>query len=111
MQKTYKVAREIRDYVNNHNLYSNHFQNLSDQWNILCVAMDTLEDTCLALQNFEKLGVGNCDGERYLRLYGFLQAIFLQQDAIGELYRIFTKNTLKVIKVASKLESMIFQGP
>jgi hypothetical protein len=53
------------------------------------VALDTAEDAMLALSNYESEGIGSEDGEKYLRLYGFLQAIFLQQDAIRELHRLF----------------------
>ncbi len=40
-------------------------------------------------------GIGSDDGEKYLRLYGFLQAIFLQQDAIRELHQLFAGNFAK----------------
>jgi hypothetical protein len=53
------------------------------------VALDTAEDTMLALSNYEGGDIGSDDGEKYLKLYGFLQAIFLQQDAIRELHRLF----------------------
>jgi len=56
------------------------------------VALDTAEDTMLALSNYERGGIGSDDGEKYLKLYGFLQATFLQQDAIRELYRLFIGN-------------------
>jgi hypothetical protein len=59
-----------------------------DEWNTLCVAMDTLGDTCLALQDYERRGIGVEEGEKYLRLYGMLQAVVIQQDAIGHLWKI-----------------------
>ena len=51
--------------------------------------MDTLEDSCLALGYYEASGIGEEDGEKYLKLYGFLQGVFLQQDSIRQLHRIF----------------------
>jgi hypothetical protein len=56
------------------------------------VALDTAEDTMLALSNYENGRTGSDDGEKYLRLYGFLQAIFLQQDAIKKLHELFVGN-------------------
>lgn len=80
---------QIRDFVNENNLFKRDFRNVLDKWNKLCVAMDTLEDSTEALDYFEKVGVGEEDGEKYLHLYGLLQAIFLQQDSIRNLYSIF----------------------
>src|SRR2546428_5443317 len=40
-------------------------------------------------------GLGSKDGEKYLRLYGFFQAVVLQQDAIRYLYKEFVGRELK----------------
>lgn len=53
------------------------------------VALDTAEDAMLAISNYWSKGIGSNDGEKYLRLYGFLQAVVLQQDAITNLYQLF----------------------
>jgi hypothetical protein len=90
------LEQKIRDFVNNHNLYDKYFKNhFLDEWIILCVSMDILGDTCLALEYYENSGLGDKDGEKYLNLYGLLQAIFLQQDAICQLFQIFMKSNLK----------------
>lgn len=99
MRKIFEIAGKIRDNVNKTNLYE---KNLIDDWNIICVAMDTLEDSCLALLDFESRGVGKNDGEKYLRLYGFFQAIILQQDSIINLYKIFLKKEFDTKKSAWK---------
>jgi hypothetical protein len=49
----------------------------------------------LALSHYEKVGIGSDIGEKYLRLYGFLEAVYLQQDAIKELYTVFVGNFLE----------------
>ena len=69
-----------------------HFRGDMDRVTKAQVALDTAEDAMLALSNYESGGIGSDDGEKYLKLYGFLQAIFLQQDAIRELYRLFVGN-------------------
>jgi len=56
------------------------------------VALDTAEDTMLALSFYVKRGIGRSDGEKYLRLYGFLQAIHLQQDALDRLTIVFLRS-------------------
>ena len=50
--------------------------------------MDTLEDTVLALSHYFAYGLGRSDEERYLRLYGVQQAVYLQQDAIRALVEV-----------------------
>lgn len=81
MNNIQRLASSIRDYVNTYNLYKCYKAN-PDKWNMLCVSMDTLGDTCEALLNFESEGIEGNFGEKYLRLYGILQGVFLQQDAI-----------------------------
>jgi hypothetical protein len=82
MNNIRRLASSIRDYVNTSNLYDKYYKDNPDKWNMLCVSMDTLGDTCEALLNFESEGVEGNFGGKYLRLYGVLQGVFLQQDAI-----------------------------
>jgi hypothetical protein len=65
------------------------------------VALDTAEDTMLALSHYDSEGIGSDDGEKYLRLYGFLQAIFLQQDAIEELCTLFAGNLAEPVDTSA----------
>jgi hypothetical protein len=68
---------------------SDYFNGDDDLLATAHVGLDTAEDAMLALAHYEKEGIGSDDGEKYLRLYGFLQAIFLQQDAIKKLQQLF----------------------
>ena len=95
MRRISALEQKIRHYVNDPNLYDTHFKNDVDQWNALCVAMDTLGDSCLALGHYEASGIGDDYGEKYLKLYGLLQAVFLQQDSIRQLHRTFLENELQ----------------
>ena len=87
MNAILSLVQKIREHVNNCGLSDKCYKGNPDGWNTLCVSMDTLGDTCEALLNFESEGLGDepiegsC-GQKYLRLYGFLQAVFLQQDAV-----------------------------
>ncbi|TKJ32539.1 hypothetical protein CEE39_05300 [bacterium (candidate division B38) B3_B38] len=85
------LANKIRDYVflNYKQVYKNKCKNSPDEWNRYCVSIDTLGDTVEALIHFESKGLGNNDEEKYIKLYGVLQAVFLQQDSIISLYEIF----------------------
>jgi len=80
----YKYTQEIRDFINEprkqFNLLKNH-----KFWNQLCSSLDVIEDSDLAIAAYINSGFGTDDGEKYLRLYGVLQALFLQQDAATNL--------------------------
>lgn len=81
------MERTIRDLINSngHMLYQKYFKRKWVQWNKLCSAMDIVGDTSLAIEWYLSKGMGSSDGEKYLKLYGLLQAIYLQQDAITAL--------------------------
>lgn len=85
---------KIREIINRNGeeFYNKYFRNHRDDWNMLCASMDTLGDTSLATQNFIEKELGQKIGEKYLKLYGLLQAVFLQQDAIKFLFEIIKKN-------------------
>ena len=85
MKHILTLAAKIRDRVNAARLYATKFRHDPDHWNVLCISMDTLEDTALALGEFESAGLGQTDAQKYLTLYGALQAVFLQQDSIRSL--------------------------
>lgn len=95
MRRISTLEQQIRNYVNNANLLERYFESHLDEWYTLCVAMNTLGDTCLSLEYYEASGIGDEYGEKYLKLYGLLQAIFLQQDSIRQIYRIFLGNNLQ----------------
>ncbi len=72
--------------------------NKPEDWGFLCASMDIIEDASLAIDNFRKYGLGGPTkyedyGEKYLRLYGLLNACYLQQDAIQKLCALFSIET------------------
>ena len=78
-----QLRNELVEYTKQYIKYSR------DKFNIFCVCMDTLEDTMSAIEYYFNYGIGSEIGERYIKLYGLLQSIQVQQDAIRELYKIF----------------------
>ncbi len=55
------------------------------RWNQLCSALDTIQQTELAMQAYAASAGLAGTGEHYLALYGLLQAMVLQQDAVCHL--------------------------
>ncbi|MGH7205709.1 MAG: hypothetical protein ACREI2_05825 [Nitrospiraceae bacterium] len=82
------IVQELRHNIEDHRFYKLYFAPDTDKWDKFCVAMDTLEDTELALAHYFNYGLGRSDEERYLRLYGVQQAVYLQQDAIRALVEV-----------------------
>jgi hypothetical protein len=79
-------------------------------WNFICVAMDVVGDASLAIDNFLRFGLDgptryNDTGEKYLRLYGLLSAVYIQQEAVIKLYSLMNCPDPKNIKATfNKLE-------
>lgn len=57
----------------------------SKGWNQLCSALDIIGDTELALTSYRNMVRPTDDGEKYLLVYGLLQTLFVQQNAVRHL--------------------------
>ena len=70
MEKISRHSEKIRAYTYKWNteLYEQVYKSHPDEWHEVCAAMDILDDTCLALEDYEARGLGNSDSEKYLRL-------------------------------------------
>lgn len=78
------------------------FEN-SFNWNVLMNSLYIFEDTELAKASFKRFMLQGPSrhedvGERYLRLYGFLNLIYLQKNSVENLIEIFKVPNLKDIK-------------
>ena len=68
--------------------------NKKEDWNYILASEDILEDSNEAISSFLRFGISgptkyNDLGEKYLRLYGVLNATYLQQQAVLNLYKFF----------------------
>lgn len=95
--------------------FSSHVQSClklskKEDWNYILASEDILEDSNLAIGEFLKFGMSGPTkydklGEKYLRLYGVLNAVYLQQQAILNLYKFFQcENVGKKRDEIAKLE-------
>lgn len=77
---------EIRDLINSSRKQHQLLQD-GTLWHMLCSCMDTIEDTELALESFLNLDTDSSnEGRNYLRIYGALQALIVQQEAVENLH-------------------------
>jgi hypothetical protein len=79
-----EVEQQIRGFINDrrvqHALLQDHAA-----WNLLCCCLDTIGDTELAIDAYNMSSNSRSEGECYLVVYGVLQALFIQQDAVENL--------------------------
>ena len=77
--------------------------NSKNDWNEIIASEDILEDSNEALKSFLRFGLSgptkyNDLGEKYLRLYGVLNAVYQQQQAILHIFKLFNCPNPKLIK-------------
>jgi len=72
-------------------------------YSALCSALDVIGDTELALDSCRLLDLKSA-GEKYLYVYGVLQALYLQQDAVAELFKIIIPQKSKTYKRSETIE-------
>ena len=78
--------KEIRDLINRPRKQNMLLQD-STLWLMLCSCMDTIQDTETALESFLTKDNDSSDtGSKYLLVYGALQALFIQQEAVKNLH-------------------------
>ncbi len=101
-----EYSRAFRDLINEKVLPSKKSiketlrLNKDDDWNFLCSAMDIIGGSSAALENFLRFGLDgptryNDVGEKHLRLYGALNATYMQQKALLKLYKLTNAPDLK----------------
>ncbi len=85
--KISEISRKIRDLFNDSTIKKTrvYSRKHDGDWNQFCAALDTIEDTCLAIENFQKDPNDLFIKNPYLATYGILQALFIQQDAVNYL--------------------------
>ncbi len=85
MQNILQLTNDIRDLIN---APRKQYVLLKDStaWNMLCSALDVIEDTDYCLGAFLTTDIDPLDdGNKYMYVYGTLQALFVQQDAVEHL--------------------------
>lgn len=84
MQTISELEKEIRSKINTPWKQNALLQD-SAVWEMLCSCLDTIGDTDLALDAYQELEWPQEDGARYIVVYGALQVLFVQQDAVTNL--------------------------
>lgn len=81
MSEVVNNIQKIRDYINKSRKQSILVRN-KYSWNQLCSSLDIVEDTELAIEEYLNVKEVKTDGLKYLFVFGIMQVLFVQQDAI-----------------------------
>lgn len=84
MEKISELESEVRELINNPRKQYTLLMN-PPVWNKLTSSLDVIGDTELALNAFLIKDWPDDDGGKHLMVYGVLQALFIQQDAVRNL--------------------------
>ena len=84
MEDIEKIAHKIRNLINEPRKQNLLLKNV-EFWNQLCSSLDVTEDTETALESYLEKDFPQDDGKKYLVVYGVLQALYVQQDAVENL--------------------------
>jgi hypothetical protein len=83
-----KQVQKIRSFINHSRRPPSLLPSAAD-WNTLCSALDVIRDTELGLDAYSKWEGVSDVGQRYLLIYGVLQALLTQQDAVKKVCKVF----------------------
>ncbi len=75
---------KVRGHINTHRYQENLLKDLST-WNQICSSLDVIGDTVYAIKDYIEFEFPENYGLKYIYLYGLLQALFIQQDAMKNL--------------------------
>lgn len=86
MSRIGELENQIRDLINEPRTRAEIREN-DESWQRLCRSVDTLGDTEMAFEAYSKMPDSHPPGSSYVLVYGFLQALSIQQDAVRDLHR------------------------
>ena len=80
-----------------------------EDWGFICSSMDIINDSLLGIEHFCKYGLDGPTkyddfGEKFIRLYGVLNATYIQQQALLNLHRI--ANVMNLRDIESKVAKL-----
>jgi hypothetical protein len=89
MDSLLAVREKIYNHIENYSKCDFHRTATHNDFIIYCISKDTIQDTAEAILAHREKDFAESIYERYLEYYGLLQAIYLQQDAICALHKLF----------------------
>lgn len=90
-----KLCNDLNKAI--HEPLFHNFYNIPDElkYNQTFTSIDLIEDSQIAIEEFEKIETTGIEGRSTLLIYGLLQSFFLQQDGLYSLYKSIVDNNIK----------------
>lgn len=98
-----EMRARIRHFIQHPRRLSPLLQD-APNWNMLASSFDTVADTEMAISTYEAVPDPVDMGMSYLSIYGILQCLYVQQDAVESLVRAFEPNTKPTYRIESEPE-------
>jgi len=86
-----KLEQILRSYVNHIRLQTALSEDIRE-FDILCSALDAIGDAEEGISSYMEMDDPPDSGSRYIVLYGILQILFVEQDAVSAISKIFSLN-------------------
>jgi len=83
-----KLEDSVRKHINTHRYQSVLLED-TDSWNQICSSLDVIGDTVCSIESYYSQPFPDEIGMQYIVIYGILQALFIQQDALRHLSEAF----------------------
>ncbi len=89
------IIGKIREFICIPRIKNDFLKNKIHLWQTLNSSLDAIQDTCDAINSYKKLKFPDDPGEKILCLSGLLQSLYVQQDALNNLYNSTTGKCFK----------------
>jgi hypothetical protein len=104
MSAVIELRSRIRDFIQ-HPRRLNPLLEDAPNWNMLANSFDTVADTEIAIKTYEATPDVQDVGARYLAIYGILQCLYVQQDAVQSMVRAFEPGKKPEYRIESEPEA------
>jgi len=97
------IRAKIRDFIQHPRRLDPLLSDMPN-WNMLASSFDTIADTEMAITTYENSPDPGDIGMRYLMIYGILQSLYVQEDAVELMVRAFEPNARRAYRIESEPE-------
>jgi hypothetical protein len=105
MSRLNELRSAIRDFVQ-HPRRRDALASNTPEWNAIASAFDTIADTDTVIATYKAMPARRHDtGRLYLMIYGLLQALYVQEDAVESLVRGFSPSANPKYKIENEPEA------
>lgn len=92
LDRSYKLWQSLAQIIDQRLKYKDEVREDTDNWDRICSSSDIINDTIRAIESYVKSDYPDKDiGLQYIFIYGLLQALYLQQDSVENLFKVLHK--------------------